>query len=339
MALDEGRGAHFELDLTYVSPKNVYKNDLKQINKDAKKMITDETHVKVIGEYLDKEGNHWCWLADNAWVKVTDRSSGYVTNEGEVTENSRAIGTAVVTTNGYLNIRQEAGTDHKIVGALAKSDSVKVYEIKTVNGHRWGRINAGWICLTYTNLTLLEDANISDEGMKLYAFTGVMKNGSMAVRVAAGDHTNLAEYTVPHATNPKGDKGKETLVIPQDTAVTILEVEQQTLDPHRFPDPDAEYPTHFTAMTFTLAPDFSHKNFRLQDCGEGDSVRRKTPDGATAVGIIGGASAPMLMIRQSKERPYIHTTCSALRFDAGHPIQWEAVFYEKLMEDMEVELL
>lgn len=124
----------------------------------------------------------------------------------------------------------------------------------------------------------------------------------------------------------------------QDTAVTILEVEQQTLDPHRFPDPDAEYPTHFTAMTFTLDPDCSHKDFRLQDCGEGDSVRRKNTDGATAVGIIGGTSAPMLMIRQSKERPYIHTTCSALRFDAEHPIQWEAVFYEKLMEDMEVEL-
>ena len=47
----------------------------------------------------------------------------------------------------------------------------------------------------------------------------------------------------------------------------------------------------------------------------------------------------MLMIRHSKERPYIHTTCSALRFDAGHPIQWEAVFYEKLMEDMEIQLL
>ena len=121
--------------------------------------------------------------------------------------------------------------------------------------------------------------------------------------------------------------------------MTILEVEPQTLDPHRFPDPAAEYPTHFTAMTFTLDPDCSHKDFRLQDCGEGDSVRRKNPDGATAVGIIGGSSAPMLMIRHSKERPYIHTTCSALRFDAGHPIQWEAVFYEKLMEDMEIQLL
>ena len=125
----------------------------------------------------------------------------------------------------------------------------------------------------------------------------------------------------------------------RNTAVTILEVEQQTLDPDRFPDPDAEYPTHFTAMTFILDPDCSHKDFRLQDCSEGDSVRRKTPDGATAVGIIGGASAPMLMIRQPKERPYIHTTCSALRFDAGYSIQWEAVFYEKLMEDMEVKLL
>ena len=125
----------------------------------------------------------------------------------------------------------------------------------------------------------------------------------------------------------------------EDTAITVLEVEQQTLSGHPFPDPDAEYPTHFTAMTFTLDPDRSFDGFRLQDVGESDPVRRKKLDGATVIGIIGGASAPALLLRQSKERPYVHTTCSALRFAEGHPVRWEAVFYEKLLEDVEIELI
>ena len=125
----------------------------------------------------------------------------------------------------------------------------------------------------------------------------------------------------------------------EDTAMTVLEVEQQILSREHLPDPDAEYPTHFIAMTFTLDPDRSFEDFRLQDIGESDPVRRKNPDGATAIGIIGGASAPALLIRQSKEHPHVHTACSALRFEAGHPIQWEAVFYEKLLEDTAVELL
>ena len=133
-------------------------------------------------------------LADNAWVKVSTNSSGFVTNEGEITESSRAIGTAVVTVNGYLNIRQEAGTDYKIVGALARSDSVKVYEVKTVNGHRWGRINSGWICLTYTNFTAVDDANISDAGMKLYAYTAQVKS-QFVPKVAAGQHNNPVQIT------------------------------------------------------------------------------------------------------------------------------------------------
>ena len=195
MGLNKERAITYQLNTAHISSSNVYKNGLEKVNTDGwKTYVKGKKEVTVIAEYLDMSGRHWCKLAENAWVRVSSNTSNFVTNEGEITENSTAIGTAVVTANGYLNIRQEAGTDNKIVGALAKSDSVKVYEIKTVNGHRWGRINSGWICLTYTKLTLLEDANVSDAGMKLYAFTGKVKS-QIVPKVAAGVHNNDVQIT------------------------------------------------------------------------------------------------------------------------------------------------
>ena len=221
--------ANYTMDATYINPKTVYDNTLeKRATNDAQKLIADKKSVTVIGEKMDANGNHWCKLADKAWVKVGTASTGYVagtasgqiigtatvtnsyvnrrvnatassakngsynqgdvlnvmqedggwlqigeikadgtveavgwvssmyTNWGSSQENTNSaqsttvIGTAVVTFKGYLNIRQEAGTDAKIVGALAEKDTVELFEIKTVNGHQWGRIKSGWICLTYT---------------------------------------------------------------------------------------------------------------------------------------------------------------------------------------------
>ena len=196
MSVNEERSISYTMDASFINPKIVYQDGAKagkekeNTTEEAKKLLANQTSVTVIGEFLDANGAHWCKIGANAWVKVSDKSSGYVTNEGEINpNNTTAIGTAVVTANGYLNIRQEAGTDSKIVGALAKSDSVAVYEVKTVNGHRWGRINSGWICLTYTRFTALQNANISDAGLNLYAFTG-KASANITPKVAAGNDNN-----------------------------------------------------------------------------------------------------------------------------------------------------
>jgi len=151
------------------------------------------------------------------WVKVGAASD----NDSFTDSTGTVIATATVTVNGYLNLRQDAGTDNKIVGALAKNDTVNIYEIKTVNGHQWGRSQSGWLCLTYTRLILKDDVTISDEGRLAYAFTGVIKNGSMEVHVEPGDNTNIVQYDVPHDKKPKEESHKENLSIPEDTAVTI----------------------------------------------------------------------------------------------------------------------
>lgn len=122
--------------------------------------------------------------------------------------------------------------------------------------------------------------------------------------------------------------------------LTVCEAEQQTLTAEHFRDPELEYPAHYTAMTYTISPD-DLKTFRLQDAGQGDPVRRKNgkSSGAASIGIIGGASSPVLMLRRSKDEPQLRTAASALRFEPKSDICWQFSFYEKLMDDVEIELL
>ena len=173
-------------------------------------------------DIIDSKGTRWSHLNSSktgvsGWVKVGAASD----NDSTTDSFGTVIGTATVTTNGYLNLRQEAGTDNKIVGALAKNDTVDIYEIKTVNGHQWGRSKSGWLCLTYTRLILKDDVSISDEGAKIYGFTGKVDGGDLLVHVEAGSNTNYARYTVPHDTDPEGADYKKDLSIPDGTAVTI----------------------------------------------------------------------------------------------------------------------
>ena len=182
-------------------------------------------------DYIDAKGTRWTHLRDiGGWVKV-----GAATDNDSFTDSTgTVIATATVTYNGYLNLRQDAGTDAPIIGALAKNDTVNIYEIKTVNGHQWGRSKSGWLCLTYTRVILKEDVSISDAGARIYGFTGVVKgviadknDEKLFVHVEAGENTNIVKYNVP---NPSYTGAKDSteekyipddLYIPEGTKVTL----------------------------------------------------------------------------------------------------------------------
>lgn len=143
-----------------------------------------------------------CWVAlmYTNWNSVKDQG----TSENGSSANSKAIAKATVTNNGYVNVRSDAGTDNKIVGALAKNETVEVYEIKTVNGHQWGRTTAGWFCMTYASVTMLTTNSsnniISDAGALDYAFTGKMSK-DVKPQVQAGENTNYTGDTVKQGTS------------------------------------------------------------------------------------------------------------------------------------------
>ena len=155
----------------------------------------------------------WVALMYTNWNSVKDND-----NAGASTNNGAVIGTATVTVNGYLNLRNEPGTDGKIVGALAKNDTVELYEIKTVNGQQWGRCKSGWLCLTYTRVLLRENVKISDEGALTYAFTGVYNGTSdLVVRVEPNANSNAVTYYIPNAFDPAKADNKADLYIPKKT--------------------------------------------------------------------------------------------------------------------------
>ena len=173
----------------------------------AGKTATVSGTINIEQDFLDAKGNRWGYLEYEAdkfgWVKI-----------GKTIEDIPAasvIATATVTYNGYLNVRKDAGTDGKIVGALAKNDKVNLYEIKTVNGHRWGRYDGGWICLTYTTVVMVDGRTANDTGAASFAFTGKVTDDVEAY-VAAGDTSDPIHFTdasgadyfdIPSGTNIK----------------------------------------------------------------------------------------------------------------------------------------
>ena len=129
------------------------------------------------GQVADENGVAIGWVAlmYTNWNSVKDAP---VNNTTETT----AIANAVINCQGYLNVRSEAGTDNSIVGALADGDHVEIYEIKFVNGHKWGRTTQGWILLTYAKVTMVDGKkdNVNTDDVLAYTFTGTLKSATTA---------------------------------------------------------------------------------------------------------------------------------------------------------------
>ena len=156
-------------------------------------VYTAGTKLKIIAT---NEAKTWGQVEENGvavgWVALmyTDWSTVYDGSAPSDANNTTPIATATVTYNGYLNARSDPGVDNKIVGGFAKDTTVNIYEIRTVNGHRWGRTSSGWICLTYTSVKMLTDKNVSDQGVLDYAFEVTMVNSGADLKTYAEPSTN-----------------------------------------------------------------------------------------------------------------------------------------------------
>ena len=133
----------------------------------------------------------------------------------------------------------------------------------------------------------------------------------------------------------------------QTYVLTVHEVEQQELPERAFSDPNMEFPSHYLAMSYFLEPDISGRGFMVQDCAEGDRPRQKKRDpnvayaavSAASIGIIGGADGPTAII-MGQSAPKLLAACSSLHFEPiTDEVEWRVVFSEKLMDDVEVDLI
>ncbi len=129
--------------------------------------------------------------------------------------------------------------------------------------------------------------------------------------------------------------------------LTVLAYEKQEFLRQGFQHEEYEFPTLHTAMTYTLEPALSGRNFQVRDCLQNEQPKRKprnqfTPEAnyeACAIALIGGADGPTAVFVAGGQNAEQHSALSALRFEYADDIEWKIVFREKLMEDTEIELM
>lgn len=76
----------------------------------------------------------------------------------------------------FLPVRSAAGTVHTIVGYYKDSDSVQISRCMTVDGQLWGKVEGGWICLTFVTL----------DGEEIMESNGYMTVRTCSLRVRSG---------------------------------------------------------------------------------------------------------------------------------------------------------
>ena len=117
--------------------------------------------------------------------------------------------------SGVLNVRSGPSTGHGIVHFLNNGEAVSIYETKDVGAAKWGRIQQGWICLTYVTLdnqgtaeqpkeeekpaTNPESGNPSTDNntqVPADAVTGkiVLTSGRLNIRSDAGTHNAVVGW-------------------------------------------------------------------------------------------------------------------------------------------------
>ena len=146
------------------------------------------------------EGGGYTWgNSDKGWIalRYTDFEeviSGGTTSGGNTTptpnpapapEQVKLSGTIKV--NFSLNVRENAGTNYKVVGELTKGQRVEITETKMVGATKWGRIEQGWISMDY--VVLDEDKTEPenpDDNTDATTTTGTIVNCTVCVNVRSG---------------------------------------------------------------------------------------------------------------------------------------------------------
>lgn len=133
------------------------------------------------------------------WISMT-----YVKLDGSESEkqpeNNGSTGTpaqtwtGVVSTSEWLNIRSGAGTNYSVAGYLYPGDKVTITEQKTVGSMTWGKIDRGWISMSYVKLDGTSDSGNTGSNAGTSATTGTVTTNSLRIRSAAGTASTVVGY-------------------------------------------------------------------------------------------------------------------------------------------------
>ncbi len=127
--------------------------------------------------------------------------------------------------------------------------------------------------------------------------------------------------------------------------LTVVEYEAEEMDQSKFASDEFIFPTHMTAMQYTITPNLPREEVSVRECGNGDSPRRKETapktgyDFCSAIGIIRSADGPTAVTVGVPQMAEVHTACSGLYFEKQEAVEWRMSFRVKMVEDAEIRLI
>ena len=136
--------------------------------------------------------------------------------------------------------------------------------------------------------------------------------------------------------NCPGDKTEFIIPVTGKTHIlTVMDIKRQSLA--QFPHIGKDEPKFFTLLRVDISPEISKDALLITGCAEGDRThKRPLPRNTSAIGIIGGADGPTVIISEYESG---HTACSSMHFEPEYEPDWCMTFYDKPREDIEVELI
>lgn len=131
----------------------------------------------VIYETTAVNGVQWARIKQG-WVSMSYIQLDYSgSGEGQ---------TGTVVSDTDLNVRSGAGTGCSRVTTLPSGSKVTVYETTTVAGVSWGRIDQGWVCMTYVKLGSSDTETNTETKTEDTILGTVYGTDSLRIRKGAG---------------------------------------------------------------------------------------------------------------------------------------------------------
>ena len=143
--------------------------------------------IVTITEQKTVNGTVW-GKTDKGWISMNYVSLDVATEEEK--DETPVIG--IVNAGGSkLRVRTGPGSGYSIAGYLADGAQVTILERQTINGVTWGRVEKGWISLSYVELTDEKVEETPDEQPEDGSFTGTVKATMLFIRSGAGTSNKI----------------------------------------------------------------------------------------------------------------------------------------------------
>lgn len=137
--------------------------------------------------YEQIEVNNAPWAKiDQGWVcmyyvtlngegtgNTTGGTTGGVTDVPGASTPGAISATGIVNSNTDLKVRSGPGLGYAQVSSLKKGTAVTVYEQKVADGMIWGKVNNGWICMSYVTINSTNNSGTGVMGTVARCFSAV----------------------------------------------------------------------------------------------------------------------------------------------------------------------